>query len=878
MSTVSFDVQDSVRSVAKASDQAEPPDRNAAIDRLKSALPAVIGLALFLVALAVLRRELHAVTWHELAHDVLATPPRRLALALLFTALNYAILTGYDFLAFAYIGKRLSWDRIALASFLAYAIANNVGFAMLSGASVRYRFYTRWGVGANDLSRIIVAYATTFWLGLLLLGGLSLATSRLPDALALPRMVGIPFGAALIAVSIGYVLLPAIWRQPIRFRSLELPLPTPAVAAAQLVVSTADWVLAAAVLYVLLPSSGLSFLSLLGAFVVGQLLGLASHVPGGVGVFEGTLVLVLRPFLESAAVLPALLVYRAVYYLTPLTIALVALVADELHQRRAQAARMSALLGRLTDQFTPPILALFTFLAGVALLFSNATPAAAERLVLLERVLPLGIIEASHFLISVLGAALLLLSQGLARRLDAAYVLTAIVMALGIGASLLKGVDYVEALILAGVLFVLWRARPAFDRRAAFFDTRFSLGWTLAVAGAVGASIWLGEFAYKHVDYSNELWWHFELYGDASRFMRGSVGAAVLLLLFAFARLIAHAPHEADEPTAEDLAAAETVVAAQTATYPYLAFLRDKAILFDDDRGAFIMYGVQGRTWVALGDPVGPPERASNLIRLFLEKCDDFGGMPVFYEVSKDQLHRYADFGLTFVKLGEEALVDLASFTLEGKRVQRRRQALRYLEKAGATFRIVERENVREIMPQLRAVSDAWLREKSVAEKGFSLGFFDPDYLTHFPVAVIEQGGEIVAFANIWAGPKLVELSADLMRYKESAPRDVMEALFVSLMVWGKTQGYKRFSLGMAPLSGFERSPVAPLWSRFGSFLFQYAGAFYNFQGLRAYKEKFYPEWQPRYLVYPGGFRLPQILADISALVAGGYRKILLKR
>ena len=151
VSTVSFDVQDSVRSVAKASDQAEPADRNAAIDRLKSALPAVIGLALFLVALAVLRRELHAVTWHELAHDVLATPPRRLALALLFTALNYAILTGYDFLAFAYIGKRLSWDRIALASFLAYAIANNVGFAMLSGASVRYRFYTRWGVGANDL-------------------------------------------------------------------------------------------------------------------------------------------------------------------------------------------------------------------------------------------------------------------------------------------------------------------------------------------------------------------------------------------------------------------------------------------------------------------------------------------------------------------------------------------------------------------------------------------------------------------------------------------------------------------------------------------------------------------------------------------------------
>jgi phosphatidylglycerol lysyltransferase len=175
-------------------------------------------------------------------------------------------------------------------------------------------------------------------------------------------------------------------------------------------------------------------------------------------------------------------------------------------------------------------------------------------------------------------------------------------------------------------------------------------------------------------------------------------------------------------------------------------------------------------------------------------------------------------------------------------------------------------------------VSDAWLKEKSTAEKGFSLGFFDADYLARFPVAVVERGGDIVAFANIWPGPKQMELSIDLMRYREGAPKEVMESLFVSLMVWGKAQGYRRFSLGMAPLSGFERSPVAPLWSRFGSFLFEYGGAFYNFQGLRAYKEKFHPEWQPRYLVYPGGFRLPQILADVSALVAGGYRKILLKR
>ena len=324
------------------------------------------------------------------------------------------------------------------------------------------------------------------------------------------------------------------------------------------------------------------------------------------------------------------------------------------------------------------------------LLFSGATPASGTRLALLGRVLPLQVIEASHFLASVAGAGLLLLSQGLARRLDGAYYLASVLLIVGITASMLKGFDYEEATLLLLVLAVLWRARPAFDRRAAFFETRFSAAWVAALIGAVGASVWLGLFAFKHVEYSRELWWQFELQGDASRFLRASVGAAVVLLLFGFARLIGYAPHEAPAPTQADLQDAEKAIAAQTSTFPNLAFLKDKALLFDDTRSAFVMYAVQGRTWAALGDPVGPEERLTDLVRLFLERCADFGGIPVFYEVTRAHLHRYADFGLTFVKLGEEAKVDLTTFTLEGGQAAKYRQALRRLEKDGGVFRIVE--------------------------------------------------------------------------------------------------------------------------------------------------------------------------------------------
>ena len=547
--------------------------------------------------------------------------------------------------------------------------------------------------------------------------------------------------------------------------------------------------------------------------------------------------------------------------------------SDDLGPQSGRHLSLSA-LSELAAPLRPQILAALTFLTGAALLLSGAMPAGEGRLEQLDALLPLGVIEASHFLGSIAGAALLVLSQGLARRLDAAFYLAAIAIVTGIVTSLLKGFGYEEAAWLMVLLLVFWHARPAFDRRAAFFDTRFSTGWTIALAGALGASIWLGLFAFRHVDYSRELWWQFELHGEASRFLRGSVAASTLVLLAAVARLVGHAPHEVDPPSDRDLADAGEIIAHQSAAYPNLIYLRDKALLFDEARDGFVMYAVKRRTWIAMGDPIGPPARIGELIRLFIERCDDFGGTPVFYEVGKEHLHRYADFGLAFVKLGEEARVDLTQFSLDGPQGARFRQVIRRLAKDGGTFRVIPSDDVRAAMSRLREVSDDWLEQKTGAEKGFSVGFFDPAYLERFPVAVVERDHRIVAFASIWPGPGEYELSIDLMRYHHDAPASVMEALIVHLLVWGQEQGYHWFALGMAPMSGSERSPVAPLRARAGNFLYEHGGFLFNFRGLRAYKEKFNPVWEPHYLVYPGALKLPGIVADVSALVAGGYGRI----
>ncbi len=840
-------------------------------------IPPLIGLGILSVALAVLHRELSSISYRQISAEFAALPSSRILVAMLLTGLNYGVLTGYDQLAFVYLGKHIPRIKIAFASFIAYALANNLGLGMVSGASVRYRFYTRWGLDAGELSRIVLFYSSTFWLGLLLLGGVNLAAGRL-DVLDLGALSAFPrlAGVAMLAVCTAYAVVSLTRPRPIHLWKLEISVPRPRIALAQFVLSSLDWALAAAVLEALLPPGRVPFSLVFTAFIAGQLVGVASQVPGGVGVFESALVVLLRPVLSPTELLPALVLYRVVYYLLPLASALALLGADELRVRRAHVARATAVLGALTSELTPRLLAVFTFLAGTLLLFSGATPPVPERLKALNELLPFGIwiLETSHFVGSIMGVALLVLSQGIARRLDASLYLTVVALGVGAVASLLKGADWEEALLVSLVLLALLRSRERFDRKAAFFASQFSTGWVAATLAVVGSSVWLGFFSFKHQEFSLKTFWQIALDNQAPRFLRASVGASVVLLAVGARRLMRPARPSLATPSAGDLDAAVPIVATDVSTTSSVALLGDKALLFNERRSAFVMYGVQGRTWAALGDPVGPAEEAPGLIRDFLERCDDFDSDGIFYQVSKDRLHQYADFGLTFVKLGEEALVQIGDFDLASPAAKQHRNTLRRLEKEGGTFRVAEAAEIPSLLPQLREVSDDWLVHKGVAEKGFSLGFFEDHYLARFPAALIEADGKIQAFANIWAAPEGGELSVDLMRFRETAPKLSMDALFVHLFVWGKAHGFQRFNLGMAPLSGLEGSAVAPLWTKVGAFLFRHGEGFYNFQGLRAYKEKYEPIWEPRYLAYPGGVALPRIMADVSALVAGGYRRI----
>ncbi|HVD60040.1 MAG TPA: bifunctional lysylphosphatidylglycerol flippase/synthetase MprF [Gemmatimonadaceae bacterium] len=851
----------------------------------KRIIPTWLGpltiLVLLVVALFVLHGELRAYRYHDITRAIFALPKWNVILALGFTGIAYGLLPAYDAIALSYVGRPLPLHRVAFSSFISYGLSQTLGFPLVTGSSVRYRFWSAWGLSTSEIAQAVSFVGATFVLGMIFLSGVVflLEPARTMDLLGLPEEILRPLGVVLLGLTGGYIAWSAAQRRPLKVGGWEFPIPSLNVTMLQLTVATLDWAAAGAVLYALLPSGhGIRFLPFLGAFLLAQFAGQISHVPGGLGIFETLMVLLLKPFLPASSAIAALIAFRAVYYLVPFALSLLMLAAYEGARQRERVAYVATTAGsfaaRLTSSLLPQALSATTFIAGVVLLVSGATPSVHGRIAALDRLLPLGVIELSHFAGSVVGACLLVLAWAIGRRLDAAYGLTVTLLVVGMIASLLKGLDYEEAIILAVVLSVVGPSRRAFYRKAAITSEPIGAGWIVALTVVAGATIWIGFFSYKHVDFSNELWFRFSTHGDAPRFLRATAGILAAFGIFALMRMLRHAEAEPALPTPGELERAREIMRTSADTAANLVFLGDKALLFSPSGKAFLMYGVSGRSWIALGDPIGPDDEVTELAWHFREEADRHGAWPVFYEVGTDRLPLYIDLGLTLLKLGEAAVVPLDTFNLQGGARKNLRRTITEVSRHGAVFSVVAASELSDIMPELKRVSDGWLSAKHTREKGFSLGRFDEAYIRQFPIGVVRTEKGIVAFANLLSSGEGTEISVDLMRYSPDAPTGVMEYLFIQLLLWGKERGYRRFNLGMAPLSGLQNRTLAPLWSRAGALLYRHGEHFYNFRGLRMYKDKFDPSWEPRYLASPGGLALPRVVANTAALISGGLKGV----
>ncbi|MEB3180934.1 MAG: lysylphosphatidylglycerol synthase domain-containing protein [Nostocaceae cyanobacterium] len=306
------------------------------LTKIRPHLSSLLGLLLLALSVWVISRELREYNYRDVLNSLGIIPKSRLSWAIWLTALSYLVMVGYDVIALNYVGRPLSFNKVAFTSFISCTFSNTIGFALLTGSAIRYRFYSAWGVSTWAIAQVIAFANFTFWLGMFAVAGMIFLVNPvpIPSQLKLPPLSVRPIGLVFLLLVSTYLLGSIISRQPWRIRDYEFRFPNFPVALAQITVSSLDWILAAAVFYPLLPSNTpLSYLDFLGIYLLAMFAGVISNVPGGLGVFETVILLILSQEVSAAAILAALLLYRGIYYFLPLVIATALLGFYELRVR-----------------------------------------------------------------------------------------------------------------------------------------------------------------------------------------------------------------------------------------------------------------------------------------------------------------------------------------------------------------------------------------------------------------------------------------------------------------------------------------------------------------------------------------------------------------
>lgn len=835
-------------------------------------LGALLSFTIVCLALWVLFHTLEEISVADVLKSFRDLTLSAILLAFLITALSYFVITGYDVLALHHIGRPLPYWRSGLAAFLASAFGNNIGFALVTGGSIRYRLYSQAGLTALEVAGVSTMCSLTSGMGMAFVLALSMAFASgdvTEAAIRLPVGLRRVIGAIMLIAMASYLVAAAIRPLSIRTRNWSLQLPSAGTALMQGTLATLEMLLVGSLIYVLLPDyPGQSFITFLGVFVLALMAGSMSNVPGGIGVFETVLLLGL-PEVPPAALIGSVLLFRCIYFLVPLSLAALLFASYEAILQRTRFLQLHGITTDWLAEIGPQVMAVIVLSGGIILLLSGTIPADPTHHELLRTSLPLWVVELSHLLASAAGVGIILLARGITRRLRAAYVLTALLLGAGVVASYLKGLDFDEAVALGVILAILLPARREFYRGTSLYRQGFAAEWVSVLAALLAVTVWLGLFNYKQFGYEPGLWWTFSYEGDYARFLRSTFAVFAITGAAMVITLLQRDP-ELKFPDQTELERIRRIARNNPDTRANLALLGDKRLFVSDASDAFIMYQVQGRSWIALGDPIGPKNQRRKLLWAFRDLCDRHGGWPVFYLVDGEGLSLYVDLGLSLLKLGDEARVPLSEFSVLSVASAEVRNVHRQVRNQHVHFEMVASAQVPALIAELQEVSDGWLAHTRSQERGFSRGFFEARYVSRFPCAVVRQGNRIVAFAILWASRNKDELALDLMRYHPDAPQGIMDYLLVELMLGGKQRGYRWFNLGIAPLTSLDSHPLAPVWHRIGKLIYRQSEHFGNIESLRRYEENFKPAWRPKYLASPGGLNLPRILYDVGRLISRG--------
>jgi phosphatidylglycerol lysyltransferase len=641
--------------------------------RLLRQLPAVLGLGLLVGAVYVVIHEFHALKMHDIAESLHRIPRRALIKAFLWTVLSYGVLTFYDRLGTIYAGHKVSYRRVAFASFCAYALAHNLGFPAVSGAAVRYRLYAHWGLAPLEIAKVVAFCSLTFGLGGMVLGGIILfyEPGSIPFFGTLfPHWAMYAIGAALWGVVAAYVTLSKVVGT-VRLFGHEAVLPGWRMAIVQVLLATVDVAVTASIFYTLLPpSTDLTYLRFLGVYVASYTAGLAANLPGGIGVFDSAMLIGLADHVAAPQVVGAIVVFRLFYYIIPLFLAGGLFAGNEVFLRggdlaRRGAARIAARAGAPGVVQGPPMRAATPFgrwnepdfAIGAA---TGVVAMCGAMLLLIGVLMPqpdftwidpdFGDLanHASEYVPSLIGTGLMVLALGLSRRVTLAWGSTIVLLLIAAAFTAAQGVHLWVPGVLVAATFLVAPFRGAFYRHARLLTGPMEIQTLIPMLALMACISALALYGRHYRFMADNSWWALVLSPDLPNGQRATVALTVVVALVAIWRLI--------RPSRVTYLPWNPQSRLRYATLGAMPPLRaDGVIMGEAERAALPFRRLEG-VLLGLGDPAGAESDRPSAVWRLRDLAAQEGLDAAVWRAGSGLLKVYGDLGLTALPLNELGL------------------------------------------------------------------------------------------------------------------------------------------------------------------------------------------------------------------------------
>lgn len=803
---------------------------------------------IFSVIIIILRELLtisKTISFNQLGIVFQDIPLWKIALMLLIGLVSVLPMLNYDVILNKILGQHPKKKFLFESSWMINTINNIAGFGGLISIGLRSEFYGK----EKDGKRVVQALSKIL---LFLMSGLSIYSliSFLLVTLGHTNDYIQQYWVWLIGGSLYFpiVLLVSFFKKDNYIGDIDRK-----TRAGLILTSFMEWtgVLGSFLLIGMLMGVKMNPLQIIPLFIAASVIGIVSMIPGELGSFDLLMILGLSALGISREVVVAwILLYRLFYYIIPFLIGVIFFMNNLSYSLNK---RYSGIPRELSTEVAHKFVVFLMYFAGIMIVLSATIPEAFIELTWLKQLNPLSFRIITQIPAILLGFLLLITGRGIAARVKRAYFPTIGLIVITLGYTFMKDFSWGVILFLSLLLLII-----VFSKRQLFREQLVYSWEMITVDGVIFLTltilyIVIGVYNLPAFPHHKHKFISFFLFPSEKIWLSGLIGILLVTLVsYLFIRYLEGKRYKIGMPL-DDERALSLLLNYGGNTDSQLVFLGDKDMYIYQNSAqedtVLIQFKTINNKCIVMGDPSGNKEDFSDAIEQFINEADRWGYLPVFYEVSEECVMFLHEFGYDFIKMGEEAHVDLPSFTLSGKKMKSERAVMNRFTKENYSFEVLSPPFSKELVSELKQVSDEWLGSRK--EKGFSLGFFNEDYLARSQIAVAKnQSGKIIAFANIMPTYTKEEGTIDLMRYSKDAPSGVMDYLFISLFQHMQEEGLAYFNLGMAPLSNVGTSRKSFIQERIAYLVYEFGSRFYSFQGLRDYKEKYATAWVSRYTLY----------------------------